>query len=82
MVRSYTYVCPACGATVDRPFHTASVMRTCDRGCEFDHHVREDLLAAVGDVPEADRPDDWDERSVRDRLLVALREGVVSPSEV
>lgn len=82
MVRSYTYVCPTCGATVDRPFHTASVMKSCDNGCEFDHHVREDLLAAVDRVPEADRPDDWAERPARDRLLFALREGVVSPSEV
>ncbi|WP_254537867.1 hypothetical protein [Halomarina litorea] len=76
------YVCPECGATVERPFRTASVMRTCENGCAFDHHVREDLLARIEDVPASERPDDWAELSVKERLFVAMRAGVVSRSDL
>ncbi len=77
-----TYVCPTCGATTTRSFRTASVMRACENGCEFGHHVRQDLLAKVDDLPEADRPDDWSELSVRERLLAAMRSGAVSRSDL
>ena len=82
MGRSATYVCPTCGATIERPFRTASVIRTCENGCPFDHHFREDLLAAIERVPESARPDDWSERPVKERLLVAMREGIVSRDDL
>jgi hypothetical protein len=81
-MRSATYVCPNCRATVDRPFRTPSVMRSCENACEFGHHLREDLLASIDGVPEADRPDDWSELSIRDRLFVAMRAGAVSPADL
>lgn len=77
-----TYVCPGCGATVDRSFRTASVMRSCENECEFGHHVRADLLEKIEGVPEADRPDDWSELPVRDRLLAAMRAGAISRSDL
>lgn len=78
MVRQYTYACPECRNAVDREFRVPSLVRSCENGCGFDHYVREGLLAKVAEVPEADRPDDWADRSATERLVVALREGVVS----
>lgn len=57
-------------------------MRSCENACEFGHHLREDLLASIDGVPEADRPDDWSELSIRDRLFVAMRAGAVSPADL
>ena len=82
MGRTHEYVCPTCGARVERPFRTPSVVRTCDNGCPFGHFLRADLLERVEEVPEEARPDDWAERDVEERLLVAMREGVVAPSDL
>jgi len=78
MGRTFEYVCPTCGATVDRPFRAPSVVRQCDNGCSFGHFLRADILERVEAVPEDARPDDWEEMEVENRLLVAMREGIVS----
>ena len=78
MGRSHEYVCPTCGDVVERPFRAPSVVRRCDNGCEFGPFLRVDVLDRVDQVPESARPDDWQEMEVEQRLLVAMREGVVS----
>jgi hypothetical protein len=78
MGRTHEYVCPTCGAVVERPFRAPSVVRQCDNGCSFGHFLRADILARVEEVPEEVRPDDWDEMEVENRLLLAMREGIVS----
>ncbi|MFD1512382.1 hypothetical protein [Halomarina rubra] len=78
MGREHTYVCPTCGARITRSFRAPSVMRSCENGCSFGHFLRADVLERVDSVPVAARPDDWAELEVEERLLVAMREGVVS----
>jgi hypothetical protein len=75
------YVCPQCGNTVERDFRVPSVVRTCETD-GFVHHVRADLLSAIEAVPASARPDDWAELPGRERLMIALREGVVDPSDL
>ena len=82
MGRSFEYVCPSCGARIVRPFRTPSVARTCDECGSFGYHLRADLLEQVESVPEDARPDDWADRDVEERLLVAMREGIVTPNDV
>ena len=78
MARSYEYVCPECGNTVDREFRVPSVVRSCENDCGFDHYIRTDVLEKVEAVPETDRPDDWDDLDNEEKVYVALKEGVIS----
>lgn len=71
---SETYVCSICGTTTEREFRVPSVVRTCEGGCGFVHFLREELLALTERVPEADRPDDWNELPADERLRIAIRE--------
>ncbi|MFC5969943.1 hypothetical protein ACFPYI_01230 [Halomarina salina] len=82
MSRSFEYVCPTCGARIERPFRVPSVARTCDNGCPFGHFLRTGLLERVEEVPEEARPDDWAERDAEERLHVAVREGIVTPTDL
>ncbi|WP_435195167.1 hypothetical protein [Natronomonas sp. EA1] len=79
---SYTYVCPECGNTVEREYRVPSIIRTCESGCGFDHYVRAELADAIAEVPEESRPDDWDDLTSTERLLVAFREGFLSMGDV
>ena len=78
VARSYEYVCPECGNVVEREYRVPSVVRACENDCGFDHYVRTDLLEKVESVPEADRPDDWDDLDNEEKVYVALKKGVVS----
>lgn len=82
MSRSYDYVCPECGNVVERSYRVPSIVRTCERGCGFDHYVRAELAEEVARIPEDARPDDWDELSASRKLLIALREGFLDLSDV
>jgi len=75
------YACPHCGGSIERDFRVPSVVRTCETD-GFVHHVRVDLLDAIEAVPRSDRPDDWSELPGRERLRIALREGVVDVEDV
>ena len=77
-----TYVCPTCGGTTERDFRVPSVVRTCENGCGFVHFLREQLLELTERVPDAERPDDWDELSGEERLRVAVRRGDVTLDDI
>jgi hypothetical protein len=77
-----TYVCPTCGSTTERDFRVPSVVRTCQSGCGFVHFLREELLELTERVPEAERPDDWDDLSGEERLRIAVRRGDVTLDDI
>ncbi|WP_255149923.1 hypothetical protein [Halorarius halobius] len=81
-MRTYEYVCPDCGNTVERDYRVPSIVRSCENDCGWDHYVRVDLFEKVEQVPESARPDDWNDLSESRKLLVAMREGLVDLSDV
>jgi RNase P subunit RPR2 len=79
---SESYVCPECTSTVERNYRVQYVIRTCD---ECGHHGRflhESLLDLVYEIPEAEVPDDWDDRPLDERLSYALEEGLIDRTEL
>jgi DNA-directed RNA polymerase subunit RPC12/RpoP len=75
---SDTYVCSVCRGTTERPYGVRYVVATCPDCGRHGRLVHESLVALLAAVPEADRPDDWDDRPLDERLLDALDRGFIS----
>ena len=71
-----------CGDAIERSYAVPTIVRTCDQCAVFGHFVRDALLALADRVPEADRPDDWEELSGEEQMRVAMRKGYVSLSDL
>ncbi|WP_380678280.1 hypothetical protein [Salinigranum sp. GCM10025319] len=73
-----TYVCSACRGTTDRPYEVRYIVVNCPDCGEHGRLVHEALVSLLDTVPEEDRPDDWDDRPLDERLLDALDRGYIS----
>jgi RNase P subunit RPR2 len=73
-----TYVCPHCSTGTDRTYRVQFIIVTCEECGRNGRFVHDSLLSVLASVPEADRPDDWEQRPLDERLLYAVREGLVT----
>lgn len=76
-----TYVCPHCSATIERPYRVQFVILTCEECGENGRHIHASLLDVLDAVPTEDRPDDWEELPLDERLVAAVKEGLLSFDE-
>jgi len=77
-----TYACSSCGATVEREYGVQYIVLTCPSCGEHGRLVHESLVATLEGLPEEDRPDDWEGMGLDDRLLHAVREGLIDREDV
>jgi hypothetical protein len=54
------------------------IVVTCGECGRHGRHVHESLVSLLDAVPEDDRPDDWDDRPLDERLLAALEQGYIT----
>jgi hypothetical protein len=76
-----TYVCPNCTEPTDRHYRVQFFSVTCPACDEHGRFVHESLLAVLDGIPADERPDNWDSLPLDERLLRAVRDGVVEYSE-
>ena len=72
------YVCSACRETTTRPYGVRYIVVTCPACGKHGRHVHESLVSLLDDIPEEERPDDWDDRPLDERLLDALERGHIT----
>ncbi|WP_435066166.1 hypothetical protein [Halobaculum sp. EA56] len=74
-----TYVCPYCGGEVERDYRVQYVIRSCGECGEHGRFVHEEVAAALDELdPEGeDLPDGWGDLPLDERLLRAVREGLI-----
>ncbi len=70
------YVCPYCGAEVERDYRVQYVIRSCSE-CGGHGRFVHRVVAEALDRVEGDLPDDWDDLPLDERLLTAVREGLL-----
>lgn len=79
---SDTYVCSSCGGTVERDYGVQYIVLTCPHCGENGRFVHETLVGVLDDLPTEERPEDWEEMPLDERLLHALREGLIDWDDV
>lgn len=72
-----TYVCARCEATVEREFAVKSLIRTCAECGEHGRFVHESLLESLTEIPAEERPDEWEEMTLDDRFMDAVKRGLI-----
>ncbi|SHH56049.1 hypothetical protein SAMN05443636_2852 [Halobaculum gomorrense] len=75
---SETYVCPYCEAAVDRDYRVQYVIRSCSECGGHGRFVHSTVTAALDSIPEEERPDGWAAQPLDERLLTAVREGLLN----
>ena len=74
---SETYVCPYCREGVERDYAVQYIIRSCSECGEHGRFVHESVAAALEGLSSDDLPEGWADRPLDERLLVAVREGVL-----
>jgi hypothetical protein len=77
-----TYVCSVCRGTIERPYGVRYLVVTCPACGRHGRHVHESLIPLLQQVPESERPDDWEDQPLDERLLAALEGGHISLAEM
>ncbi|SFR69398.1 hypothetical protein [Halogeometricum limi] len=72
-----TYVCPHCAATQERPYRVRLIILTCPECGENGRHVHASYESLLNEVPEDDKPDEWDRMPLDERLFDAMKRGLV-----
>jgi len=72
-----TYVCATCRATVDRDYEVRSLIRTCDDCDRNGRFLHRRLVESLASIPDADRPDEWDELRLDQQFEDALKRGLI-----
>lgn len=72
-----TYVCPYCGGTIEREFGVQYLVRSCSECGEHGRFVHRAVAAALEEVSSDELPDGWAEEPLDERLLIAVREGIL-----
>lgn len=75
-----TYVCPNCERVEDRPYRVRLIVLTCPDCGENGRFLNRSLVDRLDDVAEADRPDEWAEMQLDERLKYAIVEGLLEVS--
>jgi hypothetical protein len=76
-----TYVCPNCRETIERSYGVRYLVVTCPACGRHGRHVHASLIPLLERIPEEERPDDWEDQPLDERLLAALEEGYISIGE-
>jgi hypothetical protein len=79
---SDTYVCSSCGGTVERSYGVQYIVLTCPHCDGNGRFVHDSLVGVLDGLAAGERPEDWEEMRLDERLLHALREGLVDREDV
>lgn len=71
------YVCSHCRERVSRSFTVRTIIRTCDACGEHGHFLHQSVVDRLTDLPESERPDDWDRMELDERAREAIKRGLI-----
>lgn len=74
---SDSYVCSACHTSTDRSYGVRYIVSTCPECGRHGRLVHESLVSLLQRVPEEERPDEWEDQPLDERLLDALERGFI-----
>ena len=75
-----SYVCPNCERVEDRPYRVRLIVFTCPECGDNGRFLNTVLVDRLRDVPDPDRPDDWAEMRLDERLEYAIKHGLLDLS--
>ncbi len=75
-----SYVCPNCERVEDRPYRVRLIVLTCPECGDNGRFLNTTLVGRLQEVPESDRPDEWTEMPLDDRLEYAIKQGLLEIS--
>lgn len=78
---SETYVCPYCEAEVEREYRVQYVIRSCPECGGHGRFVHSEVATALASLPAEDHPDDWAEKPLDERLITAVKNGLLDSGE-
>lgn len=79
---SETYVCPHCGEPAERSYAVRLVITTCPECGEHGNFLHRSIHALLAAIPKGERPDGWGKMDPEQRVLAALREGIIDIDDV
>lgn len=77
-----TYVCSGCRNDEDREYRVTHFIKFCENGCGFVKHIRKALVKKTSTVPDDARPESWASMDLDERLMVAMRAGVITRADL
>lgn len=72
-----SYHCSHCRASDDRTYRVQFFLQTCPDCGEHGQFVHEAVVDVLDQIPERDRPGEWPEMTLAERLVYATRHGLV-----
>ena len=75
-----SYVCPNCERVEDRPYRVRLIVFTCPECGDNGRFLNTVLVDRLREVPDPDRPDDWAEMRLDERLEYAIKHGLLDLS--
>ena len=72
-----SYICPHCGRIEERSYRVRLIILTCADCGENGRFLHESFVERLDDVPEENRPAEWSEMPLDERLQYAVREGLL-----
>lgn len=75
-----SYVCPNCERVEDRPYRVRLIVFTCPECGDNGRFLNTVLVDRLREVPDPDRPDDWAEMRLDERLEYAIKHGLLEVS--
>ena len=73
-------MCPHCRRVETRPYRVRLIVLTCPDCGRNGRFLHESLVAQLDEVPDAERPEGWEEMPLDERLRFAIEEGVLEIS--
>jgi hypothetical protein len=64
----------------DRPYRVRLIVLTCPECGDNGRFLNTTLVGRLQEVPESDRPDEWTEMPLDDRLEYAIKQGLLEIS--
>jgi hypothetical protein len=75
-----SYVCPHCGRVEERPYRVRLIILTCPDCGRNGRFLNASLVARLEEVPESERPEEWGEMPLDERLQYAVRKELLDVS--
>lgn len=76
------YLCEVCNAKRHRSYSVSYFLKACANGCGFKRFIRGDILDKISAIPEAARPDEWDQMTAFEKALFGYRAGLLSVDDL
>ncbi|MFB6251194.1 MAG: hypothetical protein ABEI27_05835 [Halobellus sp.] len=72
-----SYVCPTCERVEERSYRVRFIILTCPDCGENGRFIHTSFVDRLEEIPESEHPEGWADMTLDERLLYAVREGLL-----